>query len=429
MSNSLAKSPDDDAKAQKTRSPFERFRTLEQARPALQQLDTGVLATAWRQTIDDFLAAEPDSQLDRLRDALAAQARLSRPCLDASLDVVLQGVRSDAALDIFEQARHLKAGEAPALVILASNIPGLAVQSLLPALALRRPLLIKTASAEPLFTPVFLDALATRVPVLRSAYAALSWAGGTRAIEAPLIEAAGRVIAYGDADTLADLQNRAGSKLVEFGPKISLGLIGRQAIASDDQLSRVASGLARDVALFDQRGCLSVQVVLTDGNTDNLAAALGRALGELAEHWPMGRDDSSTSAARQARDEAIMRGAHVAEMPMSAGTVILEPFAESDVEPEVEPGGVEAGGEVRLRPSPGRRLVRIYRVSCLEQAIEQLEVWRGSIQGVSLLGVPESISEALRGLGVSRMANPGTLQETDVATWHNGGLAPLEAYL
>jgi len=38
-------------------------------------------------------------------------------------------------------------------VILASNLPGLAVQSLLPALALRRPLLIKSASAEPLFAP------------------------------------------------------------------------------------------------------------------------------------------------------------------------------------------------------------------------------------------------------------------------------------
>ena len=384
---------------------------MEAARSKLTELGPGELAAAWRQTVDDFLRPEPGSKLDQLRDELAVQARLSRPGLDAGLDVVLRGVRSHAALDIFEQARHLQAGDAPALVILASNIPGLAVQSLLPALALRRPLLIKTASAEPLFTPVFLDALAARVPVVKSAFSALSWAGGTRSIEDPLIEVAGRVIAYGDADTLADLRRRAGSKLIAFGPKISLGLIGRPAIEAADEINRVASGLARDVALFDQRGCLSVQIVLTDGDADALAAALGRALAELAERWPMGRDDSATSAARQARDEAIMRGAQLAEIPMSAGTVIVEP-----------------ADETRPQPSPGRRLVRIYRVRALEQAIEQLEAWRGSIQGVSFVG-PDTVAQALLELGVSRVAVPGSLQDADVATWRNGGLAPLDAYL
>ena len=61
---------------------------------------------------------------------------------------------------------------APTWVILAGNLPALAVQPLLPALALRRPVLLKSPSAEPLFAPAFLEALTRREPRLAGAVAA-----------------------------------------------------------------------------------------------------------------------------------------------------------------------------------------------------------------------------------------------------------------
>ena len=103
-------------------------------------------------------------------------------------------------------------GPAPVLAVLASNLPALAVQPLLPALALRRPVLLKSPSSEPLFAPAFLAALTRREPRLAGAVAAATWPGGDAELEAPLLAAAGAVVAYGGAEALADLARRAAGK-------------------------------------------------------------------------------------------------------------------------------------------------------------------------------------------------------------------------
>ena len=255
------------------------------------------------------------------------------------------------------------ADPSPVLVVLASNLPALAVQPLLPILARRRPALLKSPSAEPLFAAAFAAALVRREPALGEAVAALTWRGGQAALEEPLLAAAGRVLAYGDAAAIADLRRRAPAKLVAYGPQTSLAVLGAGA-----DVRRAAAGLARDVALFDQRGCLSVAAVYTTGDAEELAAALAGELAELARRWPPGpRSVAEAAAVRQVRDEASLRGLRLADLPLAAGTVIVE-------------------ADDRLRPTPGLRTVRVHRLAAAAELPRLLAAWHGRLQGVALAG-------------------------------------------
>ena len=379
----------------------------------LRTLPDPALLDAWTATVEAFLdPATPDRQ--EVAPPLATLCRLSPAALDAGLEAVLGGVRRRPAAALLERAAALReahwAGE-PVLVVLASNLPALAVQSLLPALALRRPVLLKSPSSEPLFAPAFLAALTLREPRLAGAVAAATWPGGDAELEAPLLAAAGAVVAYGGAEALADLERRAaGKRFVGYGPRMSLAAVelGSGGAAPE----ALAVGLARDVALFDQRGCLSVVAVYVAGGLDDaarLAGHLEAARADLAARWPPGPAAAPALAAvQQLRLEAELRGMPRASLPPAAGTVLLEP-------------------ELALRPSPGLRTVRVHPLPELDRLPEVLAPWRGRLQGAALAG-PEAwrLAPRLAALGISRCAAPGDLQSPD-ASWHNGGVDPLEA--
>jgi hypothetical protein len=360
------------------------------------------------ETVEAF--CDPSSPERRALDPpLAAAVRLSPPGLQAGLEAVLGGVAGERAAEVIAAGaeRRALAARPPVLVVLAGNVPGLAVQPLLPALALGRRVVLKSSSAEPHFAPAFAAALARRAPALGEAVTALAWRGGDEAIEAPLLAECDPVLAYGDAPAIADLERRAAGRVVAYGPKTSLAVVG-----PDADPAAVAAGLARDVALFDQRGCLSIAAVYVAApRAEELAAALAAELVRLAGLWPPGPATTGELAAvRHARDEAVMAGARLLPLAPAAGTVVLDP-------------------RPAFRPTPGRRTVRVHPLADLADLPALLAPWSGRLQGVALAGLPASAEAALRAaltpLGVSRYAPPGRLQHPDVR-WHNGGVDPLE---
>jgi hypothetical protein len=369
---------------------------------ALAGLDDGRLLAAWSETVEVF--RRPDSPRRRdLDPVLGRLTRLSPAGLSAALEAVLGGVAGPAAESLIRQAAPVQGG--PVAVFLASNLPALAVQPLLPALALRRPVLLKSPSAEPLFAAAFVTELASREPRLAEAVAAATWKGGDQTLEAPVLAAAGSVVAYGEEAAIEDLDRRAPGKVLPYGPKVSLAA----AAAGAETEEEVLAGLARDVALFDQRGCLSIHAVFTDGDAALLAEGLAAQLQELAERWPPGPVDPAAAAGvQQLRIEAEMRGLRQHRLALDAGTLIVEP-------------------EARFQPSPGLRCVRIHPLPSLDRLPTLLEPWAGRLQGVALAGEAAwRLRPALEALGVCRCAPPGALQTPD-ALWHNGGLHPLEA--
>jgi len=372
-----------------------------QGADALAGISDTELLEAWSATVKVF--RDPGSVVRQALDRpLSRFCRLSPEGLSAGLEAVLGGVVGKAAEELVREAAS--AIRDPVLVILASNLPALGVQPLLPALALRRPVLLKSPSSEPLFAPAFIAALAVHLPALAPALAAITWPGGDEALEAPLLAAAGRVVAYGEQESLDDLEQRAPGKIVAYGPKTSLAVVG-----TDVEPQSVAAGLARDVALFDQRGCLSIQAIYTLGDSTALAKALAAELADVAEEWPSGPlDPVSVAAVQQIRSEAQMRGLIMPELPIDVGTVVVEP-------------------QLDFRPSPGVRTVRLHPLDRADRLPEILAPWAGQLQGAALAGKEAwALQPDLEALGISRSTEPGKLQTPD-ALWHNGGVHPLLA--
>jgi hypothetical protein len=337
--------------------------------------------------------------------------RLSQEGLTAGLEAILGGVAAEQAEEVFRAAakrRRAANARPPVLVVLAGNVPGLAVQALLPALALGRRVVLKSSSAEPFFAPAFVRALVAREPTVADLATATIWSGGDERIEGPLLAACDPVLAYGDAPAIAALERRAAGRVVGYGPKTSLSVVG-----TGGDIAALASGLARDVALFDQRGCLSIAAVYVggdEGRAEAVASALAAELGRLAVEWPPGPPTTDELAAvRHARDEATMAGARLLPLHPAAGTVILDP-------------------RPAFRTTPGRRTARVHPLPDFAALAPLLEPWAGRLQGVALAGLEPAAETELRAalatLGVSRFAAPGRLQHPDVR-WHNGGVDPL----
>lgn len=361
---------------------------------------------AWHAAIEAL--AEPDATARRrLVPALVATSRLSSEGLVEGLRLMLEGASGAAAAALAARASALGAPAALpwGAAVLAGNLPGLALQAVLPALLAGRPLLLKSAREEPLFAPALIAALAEAAPALGEAYAAVAFAGDDEELTGAALGNADRVVAYGGAEAVGALAARFGARLLAHGPKASVALVGRDA-------DPVGSGraLARDVALYDQRGCLSVHAVYTDADPRELGDAL--AWGLALEHGrlpPGPLEPAALSAVQQLRGTADLAGNLVPRLELAQGTVVIDPL-------------------LRFSPSPGLRTVRVHPVEGLGAALEALAPWRGKLQGAALAGDSAWELEApLVALGMSRVADPGHLQAAD-ATWANAGVDPLAAY-
>jgi hypothetical protein len=119
------------------------------------------------------------------------------------------------------------------------------------------------------------------------------------------LEGAGVVVAYGSDATVAELRRRApaGARFVGYGHRISLAAVGREAL-EPDAARAAARALAWDVALFDQRGCLSPQFALVERGgavaPQRFAALVAEELASLERTLPRGPIEPQTAARIQA---------------------------------------------------------------------------------------------------------------------------------
>ena len=375
-------------------SPVAIAQRLAAAATALRAASLDQLLAAWNDTLAAFL--DPGSPERRALDPdLLQSTGLSPASLDHGLRSIGAGLLGEPAAA--ELARpHRQNEDGFSLVVLPGEPPGLILQSLLPALAARAPVLFKSSRAEPHFAPALLAALGRRLPPLLDAYAVATWTGGDPEVEAPLHASARLVVAYGGEETVGALQAAAPGRIVTFGPKLSLGWVG-----PDADLEQAARGMALDIATFDQRGCLSVHAVLTEPAVAGaLATALASALDGLATELPPGSGNPKDRAGvRLAREDADLRGLTWYGDALDDGTVILE-------------------NDTRISPSPGLRTVRIHPAA----DVPRLDDWNGRLQGIAVAGhMSATVRRAFEQAGVSRFASAGELQATDAA-WRNDGV-------
>jgi hypothetical protein len=286
---------------------------------------------------------------------------------------------------------------------------------LIAPLAVRSPVVAKTARHDRVTAPLFAELLRTIEPRLGACVELLHFDSTSTDCLDALLEA-DCITATGDDDTIDALRARIGAprRFVGRGHRVSLACIGADTLTPRG-VDDLARALALDVASWDQLGCLSpilVHVVGRDRTAGTrVAEALAHALSDEAVRIPRGDVPLEAAAAiAQERASAEMRAASGrAVQLLSAGnrgfTVVLE-------------------DEPALRAAPLHRFVRVHAVGSLEETSGALRPLAGRIAGIALAGFSgHARDEAVRmavTLGASRICAPGTLQSPPLG-WHHEG--------
>lgn len=307
----------------------------------------------------------------------------------------------------------------------SGNVPGVAVTSLVRSLLVKASTLGKTAVGEPLLPALFARAVAEEDPGLGECIAVTYWPGGDEALERVALGLAEVVVVYGGAEAVASVRAAAplDTRVLVYGPKLSFGVVGREALAGPAEAEKAAGDAALAMATFDQQGCVSPHLFYVEegGSVDprEWARLLAGRMEALERELPRGAlAPSEASAIRQLRGEAEfaqLAGGGVelhASAQGTAWTVVYDP------DPAFSASCLNR--VVRVKPVPA-----LAEVPALVSGIAPL------LQSVGVAASPERMEE-LAGdvgrLGASRVT-PLERLPWPPATWHHDGRPPLRDLL
>ncbi len=159
---------------------------------------------------------------------------------------------------------------------MAGNVATLPLFSLVPALLAKNVCLVKLANPDPAGMDKLLAVLAeSQAGELRGAdlleAAAVVWFDyRNRALNEQMSLAADVKLMWGGAEAIraiGALPRREHCGEIIFGPKYSIGIIGRERLEGDPaKLEDAVAAFVRDIAIFDQRACSAPQTIFIERN-------------------------------------------------------------------------------------------------------------------------------------------------------------------
>lgn len=340
------------------------------------------------------------------------------PVLEQLVSAELGGVAAMEAFAGHGPARARIVSPRLALHVFSGNVPGVSVTSIVRSLLVQTPVLGKTAVHEPVLAALFAGMLAEEDEVVGQCVAVGYWPGGDEARESAVLEHATLVVHYGGADAIRSLRARVPAHVdfIEHGPRISFALVdaGRW---SEAEARDAARQLAGAVAVFDQQGCVSPQLVYVVGGAARaraFAATVAAELDRLAVDLPRGRITAAEAAAirelRTRAEFAAMAGDDIASW---AG----DPLAHTVIyaaDPAFE--GTCLNRTLLVKPAS------------VTTALAAAAPYRAHLQSAGVAGFADAelpaLARRLAEIGVSRVAPLAALPWPPM-TWHHDGRGPL----
>jgi hypothetical protein len=269
---------------------------------------------------------------------------------------------------------------------------------------------------------LFAHALREEDAALADALAVVYWPGGSTALEAAALASADVVTAYGSDESVRVLRalTPITARFVAYHHRMSVGIVGR-AVLTSTSVETAAADVAHAVALFDQRGCVSPQIVFVeeDGEVspEGFAEALGRALSQVEARLPTGpRDVGDASRLQQARGTAeLLEGTGAAKIVHGGRdpwTVVLDKAQEAGADLGVTPAG---------------RFVRLRTIADAMEVPARLSPLALHLQTVGVAGLGgrvEKLARSLGEVGASRVT-PFSAVPFPPPWWHHDGGGPL----
>lgn len=376
-----------------------------------------------RDALDGVIAATSGYAPEMVRhvlDRMELDWRL--PVLERLLAAELDGGR---ALEDFggqpgRQLRSRAFGPDLTLHIFAGNVPGVAVTALIRSLLVKSAVLGKTASGEPFLAAAFGRALAAEDASLGQCVAVTYWPGDDERANDAAMREADAIVVYGGAAAAMSVRARApaAARIIEHGPRFSIGVVGREALHDAAAADRIASDIARAVALFDQQGCVSPHAVWIeeDGGVSprNMAQMIAAALDRIATELPPGtRAAGEAVRVHAARTQAEFRAIGGQDVALWTGpgtgwTVVWD-------------------GTGEFEPSPLSRTLRVYPIGRLEDVPVRIPAGGAFLQSVAIAADAARIAalaQRFARAGATRITNFEQLPWPP-ADGHHDGRGPL----
>ena len=368
-----------------------------------------------------------DTSLEAAASDIAAHTGYAPAMVRESLRRTFQAWRGEHLRDVVEtalagggpepMAARRTVAIPPRLVVavLAQNTPGLAVAPTFLALGLGAPILLKPSIGEPTFAARLAESIQKADSDLGRAVGVGRWRGGEVEIEGLAFGAADRVIVYGSASTIAATRAAAPGKVVAHGPRVSVAVVGASATASSRSERLTAELLAEEIALLDQRGCLSPQAVLVDEKVDRIALgkALAEALSRREEIWPR-------RALAEADALAYRRAVDAAEVEAMGGQ------CEAIFGGGAAPWTVVVDGRPELQPGSLDRFARLHPYADEKSLRAALLPIGESLECVGIAGDPSErgrLATVCVEAGAGRVCRLGEMQRPP-ASWPADGRPP-----
>ena len=374
--------------------------------------DAGPSAERMADALARTFALWRDRNYARRRDAIAAiahSAGYSVATLEYSIDALLKPFTKDALKSMAARVSANGLIDRPKTVgfIAAANVAGAGIHEVVIGLIAGARVRIKTASAEPVFFAEFARTLAEIDGDAGARIEVVHWSRARTDLTDELIANCERVVAYGDDATIESLHR---PNVIGFGSRVSAALVALNRI-DPSRIDEVADMLARDAALFEQLGCLSLHqvfVVSPDGSgARELATWMSAALEGIARSMPPARIPIRDAAEiRGVRERARWRAIAGEPVELFEGrglewTVVFERRPDS------------------FRVSPGFRTVHV-------SAVRDLAEFRGCIAPVSarieaMAVVGGDCEIEARTMGIPYVCAPGEMQSPPLDWRHGGG--------
>jgi hypothetical protein len=246
-------------------------------------------------------------------------------------------------------------------------------------------------------------------PVTQS-FSCVYWRGGDAEVEGALFRAQyfDRLVAWGgDAAIQSAIRYMApGFDLVSFDPKVSISLLGREALVSDDTMRESAAAAATDAGLFNQEVCAASRFVYAEGDRAPLA--------QWCEHL--------------VRELGVEREYADAVVPtLLPADVRAEITVLRSMSPTYEVFGSDDGtGLVVLSDEPvgfhpSAKTVNVVRVESLDDALEYVNVATQTI-GIYPRGRGVELRDSLAAHGMQRLVPLGEVMQVAPGFPHDGFL-------
>jgi hypothetical protein len=195
------------------------------------------------------------------------------------------------------------------LHITAGNVPVVGAMTIIRSALTKSDCLIKLPSNDPLSanaitrTMIEMDA---NHPITKHVAVAY-WKGGDEAMEAQICRTSriDKITAWGGMSSMKHIQKflSPGIDLVALNPKLSMSMVGREALESEQAMKDAAYGVAVEAGRMNQTACTNTRCVYVESETDEESLEKVIAFGEkIYEAFQKLPPHISTAAIRRDQD-------------------------------------------------------------------------------------------------------------------------------